>query len=304
MFSIMKKIFTLFLISVMSLSAAAQPARMYLIGDATAGGWSLDDATLMVSPSDGVYEWVGALVAGRMKFVTHHDWLPSYGPAADNTPMAVGTVELTIRNTYEDGDNSFAVTAGRYSLRLDLTGATPQLTIADGTSLPDKGYTVVYPEAVYAIGSATAAGWTLDNAIMMSETAYNSGIYQGELALQNGELKFLMQKDWGKAYGATAANTPLTGEGEYNIMTIDDNNDLKFAVSLTSETSFDVTVNATTGKMTVADKQGMALENVIADGAMEVYDIQGRYVAASTADLPAGMYIVRTVSGTSKIIVY
>ncbi|MBQ5378780.1 MAG: T9SS type A sorting domain-containing protein, partial [Paludibacteraceae bacterium] len=108
----------------------------------------------------------------------------------------------------------------------------------------------------------------------------------------------------GKAYGATAANTPLTGAGEYGIMSIDDSNDLKFAVSLASETTFDVTVNATTGKMTVADKQGMALENVIVDGAVEVYDIQGRYVAASTADLPAGMYIVRTVSGSSKIVVY
>jgi hypothetical protein len=239
-----------------------------------------------------------------MKFVTHHDWLPSYGPAADNTPLAVGTVDLTIRNTYEDGDNSFAVTAGRYSLRLDLTGAAPQLTIADGTSLPDKGYTAVYPETIFAIGSATAAGWTLDNAIAMNETEYNSGIYQGELALQSGELKFLKQKDWGKAYGATAANTPLTGAGEYSIMTIDDSNDLKFAVSLASETTFDVTVNATTGKMTVAEQQGMALENVIVDGAVEVYDIQGRYVAASTADLPAGMYIVRTVSGSSKIVVY
>ena len=305
MFSIMKKFFTLFLISVFSLSAVAvQPSRIYLIGDATSGGWSLDDATLMVPSGDGVFEWVGALNSGRMKFVTHHDWLPSYGPAADNTPMATGMVELTIRNTYEDGDNSFAVTAGRYSLRMDLTGATPQLTIADGTSLPDKGYTAVYPEIIYAIGSATAAGWTLDNAIAMSETDYNSGVYQAELALQTGELKFLKQKDWGKAYGATAANTPLTGAGEYGIMSIDDSNDLKFAVSLTSETSFDVTVNAATGKMTVADKQGMALENVIADGAMEVYDIQGRYVAASTADLPAGMYIVRTVSGSSKIVVY
>ncbi len=305
MFSIMKKLFSFLLISVMSLSAAAeQPSRMYLIGDATSGGWSLDDATLMVASGAGVFEWVGALNAGRMKFVTHHDWLPSYGPAADNTPLAVGTVDLTIRNTYEDGDNSFAVTAGRYSLRIDLTGAAPQLTVADGTSLPDKGYTAVYPEVIYAIGSATAAGWTLDNAIAMSETDYNSGVYQAELALQTGELKFLKQKDWGKAYGATAANTPLTGAGEYGIMSIDDSNDLKFAVSLTSETSFDVTVNATTGKMTVADKQGMALENVMLNGAVEVYDIQGRYVAASTADLPAGMYIVRSAAGTQKIIVY
>ena len=301
----MKKFYSLLLISVMFLSAAAeQPSRMFLIGDATPGGWSLDDATLMVSSGDGVYEWTGALNAGRMKFVIRHDWLPSYGPAADNMPLAVGTVELTIRNTYEDSDNSFAVTAGRYSLRMDLTGATPQLTIEDGTSLPDKGYAAVYPEIIYAIGSATAAGWSLDDAIGMNETGYNSGVYAGELALQTGELKFLKQKDWGMAYGATSANAPLTGAGEYDIMSIDDSNDLKFAVSLAAETLFNVTVDAAAGKMTVAAKQEMALENVLAEGAVEVYDIQGRFVAVSTEDLPAGMYIVRTVSGSSKIVIY
>ncbi len=301
----MKKIISLLLISIISLSAAAeQPSRLYLIGDATSGGWSLDDATLMVPSGDGVFEWVGALSTGRMKFVTHHDWLPSYGPAADNTPLAAGTVDLTIRNTYEDGDNSFAVTAGRYSLRIDLTGAAPQLTIADGTSLPDKGYTAVYPQTIYAIGSATAAGWTLDDAIAMSETDYNSGVYQSELALQTGELKFLKQKDWGKAYGATAANTPLTGAGEYSIMSIDDSNDLKFAVSLENETTYYVTVNAVTNQLILSLSEPSGIENtMMMNEIVGVYDMQGRMVSISPLGLPAGLYILRGTQQTQTIII-
>jgi len=303
----MKKIFTLFLISVMSLSAAAaQPARMYLIGDATAGGWSLDDASLMMTVSDGVYEWVGNLNGGELKFVIQNNWIPSYGPAANGDSLRIGTVNLAVRNVEEEGnDNKFRVAAGRWSLHIDLTGENPQMTVADGTSLPDKGFVGHFPVAVYAIGTATTIGWDKDNAIELPETDFNSGIYAGELTLQtSGELKFLKQKDWGKAFGATVANAPLTGEGEYNIMTVDDSNDLKFSVSLAAATTYNITIDATTGKMTVAAKHESALENVMLNGAVEVYDIQGRYVAASMADLPAGMYIVRSAAGTQKIIIY
>ena len=247
----MKTHFLSLVLTVMLAVAPCFADRIYLIGDATPGGWSLDNAALMVPAADGVYEWVGDLNAGALKFVTHHDWLPSYGPATDNTALSVGTVDLVLRSATADPDNKFTVAAGRYALTIDMSGATPQLTVADGTGIEDKGLNAYYPEVIYAIGSATPAGWTVNNAIEMRESAFNSGIFKQVLTLNTGELKFLHQKDWGAGYGATLANDPVNGSGVYTIAALDDS-DKKFAVTLTDATDYKVTVNAVTSSMTLS----------------------------------------------------
>ena len=244
----MKTHFLSLVLTVMLAVAPCFANRIYLIGDATPGGWSLDDAALMVPVSEGVYEWVGDLNAGSLKFVTHHDWLPSYGPATDNTALSVGTIDLVLRSANADPDNKFSVAAGRYALTIDMSGEAPQLTVADGTGMADKGLNTYYPEVIYAIGPATVAGWKVKNAIEMNESAFNSGLYEKVLTLNTGELKFLHQKDWGAGYGATVANDPVNGSGVYNIAALDDS-DKKFAVTLTATTDYKVTVNAVTGSM-------------------------------------------------------
>ena len=247
----MKTHFLTLVLAVMLAVAPCFANRIYLIGDATSGGWSLDNAALMEPTSDGVYEWVGDLNTGALKFVTHHDWLPSYGPAADNTALSIGTVDLVIRSANADPDNKFAVTAGRYALKIDMSGAKPQLTVADGTGMADKGLNTYYPEIIYAIGSATTAGWVVKNAIEMRESAFNSGSYEKVLTLNSGELKFLHQKDWGAGYGATVVNDPVNGAGSYTIAALDDS-DKKFAVTMTDATDYKVTVNAATSSMTLS----------------------------------------------------
>ena len=247
----MKTHFLTLVLAVMLAVAPCFANRIYLIGDATSGGWSLDNAALMEPTSDGVYEWVGDLNTGALKFVTHHDWLPSYGPAADNTALSIGTVDLVIRSANADPDNKFAVTAGRYALKIDMSGAKPQLTVADGTGMADKGLNTYYPEIIYAIGSATTAGWVVKNAIEMRESAFNSGSYEKVLTLNSGEMKFLHQKDWGAGYGATVVNDPVNGAGSYTIAALD-NSDKKFAVTMTDATDYKVTVNAATSSMTLS----------------------------------------------------
>ena len=239
-------------LSLMIMLAAVQvfAGRIYLIGDAMSSGWSLDAAPLMEQTGDNVYQWVGNLNNGTLKFLTHKDWVPSYGPTTDNTALTVGTSVLQLRSSYDDPDNAFAVTAGRYALTIDLSGDTPQLTVANGAELPDKGLSSYYPEAIYAIGSATTAGWTASNAIEMHESAFNSGIYNGTLTLSSGELKFLNQKDFGAGYGASVSNDPINGAGVYTLVALD-KADLKFAVTLDEPTEFDVTANIVAGSLSL-----------------------------------------------------
>ena len=239
-------------LSFMIMLAAVQvfAGRIYLIGDAMSSGWSLDAAPLMEQTGDNLYQWVGNLNDGTLKFLTHKDWVPSYGPTTNNTALTVGTFDLQLRSSYDDPDNAFAVTAGRYALTIDLSGDTPQLTVANGAELPDKGLSSYYPEAIYAVGTATTAGWVASNAIEMHESACNSGIYNGKLTLSSGELKFLNQKDWGAGYGASVSNDPINGAGVY---TLKENGgaDLKFAVTLDEATEFDVTANIVAGSLSL-----------------------------------------------------
>ena len=242
----------LFSLSLMIMLAAVQvfAGRIYLIGDAMSSGWSLDAAPLMEQTGDNVYQWVGNLNDGTLKFLTHKDWVPSYGPKTNNTALTVGTSDLQLRSSYDDPDNAFAVTAGRYALTIDLSGDTPQLTVANGAELPDKGLSSYYPEAIYAIGSATTAGWRTPDAVEMHESAFNSGIYNGTLTLSSGELKFLNQKDFGAGYGASVSNDPINGAGVYTLKALDEA-DLKFAVTLDKATEFDVTANIVAGSLTL-----------------------------------------------------
>ena len=242
----------LFSLSLMIMLAAVQvfAGRIYLIGTATSSGWSLDAAPLMEQTGDNLYQWVGNLNDGKLKFLTHKDFVPSYGPTTNNTALTVGTFDLQLRSSYDDPDNAFAVTAGRYALTIDLSGDTPQLTVANGAELPDKGLSSYYPEAIYAIGSATTAGWRTPDAVEMHESACNSGIYNGTLTLSSGELKFLNQKDFGAGYGASVSNDPINGAGVYTLVALD-KADLKFAVTLDEPTEFDVTANIVDGSLSL-----------------------------------------------------
>lgn len=242
----------LFSLSLMIMLAAVQvfAGRIYLIGPATSSGWSLDAAPLMEQTGDNLYQWVGNLKDGTLKFLTHKDFVPSYGPTTNNTALTVGTFDLQLRSSNDDPDNAFAVTAGRYALTIDLSGDTPQLTVANGAELPDKGLSSYYPEAIYAIGSATTAGWRTPDAVEMHESAFNSGIYNGTLTLSSGELKFLNQKAFGAGYGASVSNDPINGAGVYTLKALDEA-DLKFAVTLDKATEFDVTANIVAGSLSL-----------------------------------------------------
>ena len=304
MIYVMKKNLSLLVIAMFSVSTMmAHPRRMYLIGDATPGGWDLNAAALMQTVSDGVYEWVGDLSNGELKFLETPNWMPSYGPATNGDALATGALVKREQELAEN-DNKYNVAAGRYSLRIDLTGENPQLTVEDGTGMEDKGFSSHYPAAIYPIGSSTVGGWDLALAAEWSETAFNSGIYQGEIALHSGELKFLHQRNWGKAYGATVADTPVTDEGEFAIMITDDSNDNKFAVSLAEETTYYVTVNAVTNQLVLSLNAPSGVENTLVENKIEgVYDLQGRMVALSPVGLPAGLYILKGNQQTHKIII-
>ena len=54
--------------------------NLYMIGDATPGGWALDARTPMTKTGEWTFSWTGTLKAGTdgFKFITSIDWWPGY----------------------------------------------------------------------------------------------------------------------------------------------------------------------------------------------------------------------------------
>ncbi len=230
--------------------SVAHAARIYLMGPAVTGDYSL--SMPMMIPNGDTYTWVGDLQDGKLKFaITNRYFGDSYGPLTNEDALTIGTVQLgTNKDTV---DNQFVVSAGRYSLTLTL-GDHPTLTVADGTDLPDQGIaaTDVCPEvALYAIGTATTAGWTTENAIEIAETEY--GKYAGTLTLKAGtdlELKFLAQKNWGAQYGPTTDGEAITAAGTFSLVK-PASGDPKYHTTLAEDTKFDVAIDIAAGTLTL-----------------------------------------------------
>lgn len=179
-------------------SIATVNAQLYMMGEATSGGWALENATAMNQGSNGVYTWSGSLKAGDLKFVTtKSDFLPCYVATEENQPVQMDTpMNLVYRavETENIPDFKFMFESGNYTITV-VTGDNPTMTVSAG------------PNTLYMIGGATQGGWDLAKATAMT---YADGKYTWTGELLSGDLKFLStNNDFMPCYVAPAANQPV-----------------------------------------------------------------------------------------------
>ena len=99
--------------------------HMYMIGDATPGGWSWDHLTSMQHPEKDLFIYEGALNAGQIKFPTEikSDWSGEmlYAPTPDCPVSENGTFEIHTG----DPDNKWVVpAAGNWSITINIQDTT------------------------------------------------------------------------------------------------------------------------------------------------------------------------------------
>ncbi len=153
-----------------------------LIGDATPGGWAAD-TNMSYSSVTGTWLLTVSLIDGQMKFRANDDWALNYGDTG-----ADGTLE-------EGGDN-IAVTAGDYTVEMDL-------------SHPNN-YTYNLQQWGI-IGDATPGGWGSD-----TNMSIVPGTNQWTITtdLVDGQIKFRANDDWTLNYGDTGADGTLEEGGD------------------------------------------------------------------------------------------
>ena len=107
--------------------------NLWMVGDATSGGWSISDGTALIRSSDYIFTWTGTLTQGEIKISCdkQSDWMGAWFMAyADAEEPAGETQMMTFvdkKNDPSQGgvDRKWKITsAGRYTITVDQLNET------------------------------------------------------------------------------------------------------------------------------------------------------------------------------------
>ena len=260
-------------------------------------GWTATEAIALSETADnsGIYADTLLLKSGELKFLNQKDWGAGYGARVANEPINNAGVYALV--ALDSTDMKFKVAL------LQATEFVVEVNVVEG-SLTLTALASLYPEKMYILGAAVG-GWSFDdNAQEM--TWVEEGVFEWSGALAEGEMKFFVDKDFSSsAYGAVVNGTSLAASGEYAIELLA-SEDKKFVAA---ESQVEMTIDLKEMKMVVeVGAIATAVDMVVVEGGIAVYDIMGRLRMVSDGDilpsaLPAGMYIIKTNNQSKKVII-
>lgn len=166
---------------------------LYIFGDATKTGWSLDAMEEMKRVDNGIFTWTGSLTAGKgFKFAVRKDFIPTYNKGADG--------KLVYRATYDDPDETFSVEeTGNYQVDVNLLDLTIDVK-ASGTEAPRF-------DSMYLIGNMTGWGFEPLTADPVDPFLFRLGKFFDK----GGDFKFATANgSWENNFKAPYANAPYT----------------------------------------------------------------------------------------------
>ena len=189
-----------------------ETSTLFMIGDATPGGWSMDDATEFTRDSDNgyIFTWEGELVEGSMKACTERDGTfscPFIRPASANVEISSnGVASPEIVYTTSPDDQWKITEAGTYRIVFDLENLTISATKTTSSNPGEEEPTqpeepgeenpdAIETSTLFMIGDATPGGWSMDDASSFTVDSENKYIFTWEGKLTTGEMKACLQPD-------------------------------------------------------------------------------------------------------------
>ncbi len=184
-----------------SVTPVTVPSNLYIVGDATAGGWNNPVPTpsqqfTQISP--GVFGMIANLSAAPGSYLflpLNGDWSHKYGGASatGGTLLADGDVP---------GSNTPGpATAGLYKIIVNFATNTYSVTPYTGVPLPSD---------LYIVGDATAGGWNNPVPVPSQQfTQVSNGEFKITMPLIGGKsyLFLPVNGDWSHKYGGTSASS-------------------------------------------------------------------------------------------------
>ena len=176
----------LFVVGALSAKAAD---RLVIVGDATWGGWTLSQSTVMQKSDENadVFKATVHLDANKeFKFLTELDWGKlEYRAGVSPVTLQSGVTAKLVSSDEKPVDNKFFVSeSANYDIVCNLAEKTVVVTKA---AYQD---TALKHTALWMIGSATKGGWNIGDGTIMKQDAANPAKYSVRTELKAGELKF------------------------------------------------------------------------------------------------------------------
>ncbi len=154
--------------------------KLYMVGSATEGGWSLDRATEMtaVNGVEGEYTWTGYLSKGTFKASTVKDFdAPFYRPSSATCYVSeTGITATDVVYTTSPDDQWNVVTAGNYTITINID----KMTIA-AEFLGDPGKRPISTDVLYILGDAAPGNWDINNPTPLEKKSDYVFVYEGKL---------------------------------------------------------------------------------------------------------------------------
>lgn len=233
--SIIKLMFVAFFLIVTSKAHA----QIYLVGDATPGGWDLAAQTEMTAQGGDVFTWTGSLTSGSFKIKTYSaedfcagDWVH---PKTGSAPLESADVDILLGCDSENPDNQWAVSADTtLTISVNLTDSTISFSEAQVTADP----------VLFMVGDATPGGWDL--ASQTELTLEGDSLFTWSGTLTSGAFKFKTYPEQDFCAGdwvhPTVASAPLEDAQVAILLGCDSGNpDNQWSVS--SDTTITITVD-------------------------------------------------------------
>jgi hypothetical protein len=157
-------------------------STLYIVGDAAPNGWDISNATQLVQDNNNpfIFTYTGVLKSGSFKFPVNRntDW-------GQDMYMRVDDSHMYLHKGGAIDDNKWTIDKkGYYTLTLNLLDNTISIQRTE----------------LYMVGSATPIGWSIDQAIAMTEDATDGCIFTYNGPMVAGEFKFPVNRntDWGQ----------------------------------------------------------------------------------------------------------
>ena len=279
----------LFVIGALSAKAAD---RLVIVGDATWGGWTLSQSTVMQKSDENadVFKATVHLDANKeFKFLTELGWGNlEYRAGAGPVTLQSGVVAPLVSSVDEPTDGKFFVDeSANYDIVCNLAEKTVIVTKAAYQATPLKH------TALWMIGSATKGGWSIGEGTVMKQDASNPAKFSVRTELKACELKFGTNVYAG--FDQMFYLCDLTDEGK--IVFGGDDNKWNF----TEEATYDVTIDvaAMTVSFTKVDPTAINAVEATSEAPVTYYTLGGIQVEKPVT----GVYVKRQGGKAVKVVI-
>lgn len=180
-------------------AASSYAGNLWILGDATPYGWSLNDMSALQSTEENPDIYTGTIYLKadkEFKFLTTDDWGGlEYGSAEGATwqdneiALADGTNDTGYSKLQVSEDANYYITVNTNAMVAKVVKSEYQATEIDFCTL-------------YLVGSATPGGWSMNEGTALYQAVATPYIYERSVELQPGTFKMLVAEKggWGAEY--------------------------------------------------------------------------------------------------------